>query len=126
MPGSRPAKPVKAGPLERVLAQVDVSFSNSMIEAWWRSLKHQWLYLNHLDSLGTVRKLVAFYVEQHNAVMPHSAFKGQTPNEMYFGTGGAVLDELAEHRRDALRRRLERNQEVACAACPRSQDDEAA
>jgi putative transposase len=28
----------------RVLAQVDVTFSNSMIEAFWRSLKHQWLY----------------------------------------------------------------------------------
>jgi transposase InsO family protein len=29
--------------LERVLAQVDVAYSNSMIEAFWRSLKHQWL-----------------------------------------------------------------------------------
>jgi len=28
--------------LERVLAQVDVAYSNSMIEAFWRSLKHQW------------------------------------------------------------------------------------
>jgi hypothetical protein len=27
--------------LERVLAQVDVAYSNSMIEAFWRSLKHQ-------------------------------------------------------------------------------------
>jgi putative transposase len=117
---------VGRGPLERVLAQIDVSFSNSMIEAWWRSLKHQWLYLNHLDSLATVRKLVAFYVEQHNAVMPHSAFKGQTPDEMYFGGGDLVPDELAARRREALRRRLERNREVACAACPRTRDDEAA
>lgn len=35
--------------LRRVLAQVDVTFSNSLIEAWWRSLKHQWLYLHQLD-----------------------------------------------------------------------------
>jgi len=27
----------------RVLAQVEVTFSNSMIEAFWRSLKHGWL-----------------------------------------------------------------------------------
>jgi transposase InsO family protein len=27
--------------LERVLAQVEVGFSNSLIEAYWRSLKHQ-------------------------------------------------------------------------------------
>jgi len=30
-----------SGKLRRVLAQVDVTFSNSLIEAWWRSLKHQ-------------------------------------------------------------------------------------
>ena len=29
--------------LRRTLAQVDVTFSNSMIEAFWRSLKHSWL-----------------------------------------------------------------------------------
>jgi putative transposase len=29
--------------LSRVLAQVEVTFSNSMIEAFWRSLKHSWL-----------------------------------------------------------------------------------
>ena len=34
------------GPLRRVLAQVEVSFSNSMIEALCRSLKHGWLYLH--------------------------------------------------------------------------------
>ncbi len=40
--------------LERALVQVDVAYSNSMIEAFWRSLKHQWLYLNSLDSLSWV------------------------------------------------------------------------
>jgi hypothetical protein len=73
---------VQDGILKRVLAQTDVQFSNSLIEAWWRGLKHQMLYLNTLDTLATVRKLVAFYVEQHNSHLPHAAFKGQTPNEM--------------------------------------------
>jgi transposase InsO family protein len=72
--------------LERVLAQVDVAYSNSMIEAFWRSLKHQWLYLNSLDSIERLRALVKFFVEEHNTQMPHSAFAGQTPDEMYFGT----------------------------------------
>ena len=30
----------------------------------------------------TVRRLVAFYVNEHNGVLPHSAFRGQTPDEM--------------------------------------------
>jgi transposase InsO family protein len=72
--------------LERVLAQVDVAYSNSMIEAFWRSLKHQWLYLNSLDSIERLRVLMALFVEEHNTQMPHWAFAGQTPDEMYFGT----------------------------------------
>jgi len=59
----------------------------SVIEAWWRSLRHQWLYLHMLDSLGSVKRVTAFYIEQRNTVMPHSAFLGQTPDEIYFGTG---------------------------------------
>ena len=76
--------------LERVLAQVDVTFSNWMIEAFWRSLKHQWLCLNSLDSVERLRTLVAFYVGQHNTQMPHAAFSGQTPDEMYFGTAAKL------------------------------------
>ncbi|XZE46673.1 hypothetical protein SH467x_001967 [Pirellulaceae bacterium SH467] len=37
---------VSDGTIQRILAQVDIVESNSMIEAWWRQLKHQWLYLN--------------------------------------------------------------------------------
>jgi putative transposase len=78
---------IASGVLRRVLAYTELKFSNSMIEAWWRSLKHQWLFLHPLDTVATVRRLVAFYVDQHNHVLPHSAFRGQTPDEMYFGTG---------------------------------------
>jgi hypothetical protein len=39
--------------------------------------------------------VVAFFVHQHNHVLPHSAFRGQTPDEMYFGTGAAAPAELA-------------------------------
>jgi hypothetical protein len=78
---------ITTGVLRRVLAFTELRFSNSMIEAWWRSLKHQWLFLHSLDCVAPVRRLVAFYVEEHNCVLPHSAFRGQTPDEMYFGTG---------------------------------------
>ena len=53
-----------------------------MIEAFWRSMKHQWLYLNSLDSVAAVRRRVSFYVAAHNTAVPHSAFQGQTPDEM--------------------------------------------
>ena len=47
-----------ASPIRRALAQVEIPEANSMIEAFWRSLRHQWLYLHDLDSLATVRRLV--------------------------------------------------------------------
>ena len=46
------------------------------------------------SGVTTVRRLVAFYVDEHNRVLPHSAFRGQTPDEMYFGTGDAVPADL--------------------------------
>src|SRR5262245_19378856 len=85
---------IAAGVLRRVIAFTELKFSNSMIEAWWRALKHQWLFLHSLDSVTTVRRLVEFYVDQHNRVLPHSAFRGQTPDEMYFSTGDAVPEDL--------------------------------
>jgi putative transposase len=88
-----------------------------MIESWWRVLKHQWLFLNTLDSVHAVEKLVAFYVQEHNGRLPHSAFRGQTPDEMYFGTGGKVPDELEAARQLARQARAEANRKRTCSAC---------
>ncbi len=103
--------------LRRTLAQVDVTFSNSMIEAFWRSLKHSWLYLHSLESIDSLRRLVDFYVKQHNEVMPHAAFHGQTPNEMFYETGGAVVVQLAAARNRAREERIRTNRAAACSVC---------
>jgi putative transposase len=92
---------ITVGVLRRVLAFTELKLSNSMIEAWWRSLKHQWLFLHSLDSVATVRRPVAFYVDEHHRVLPHSAVRGQTPDEMYFGTGDAVPADLTSRGRRA-------------------------
>lgn len=105
------------GRLRRVLAQVEVVYSNSMIEAWWRNLKHSWLYLHTLNSRAAVERLVAFYVEQHNSVMPHLAFDGRTPDEVYLGTATNLADELAARRRQARQDRLATNRAIACSEC---------
>jgi hypothetical protein len=103
--------------LTRVLAQVEVTFSNSMIEAFWRSLKHAWLYLHSLDNRPALHRLIEFYIEAHNQVMPHSAFGGQTPNEMFFGAGDAITLELATIRKAAREKRITENRSAACGVC---------
>jgi putative transposase len=101
----------------RVLAQVEVTFSNSMIEAFWRSLKHSWIYLHSLDTAAALRRLVEFYVTAHNEAMPHSAFEGQTPDEMHFGSGGAVAIDLAVSRQVAREERMKINRAARCGVC---------
>jgi putative transposase len=88
-----------------------------MIEALWRSLKHGWLYLHQLDTFAALEKLIAFYVEQHNTVVPHSAFAGQTPDEVYFGHGDQVPADLAAGRERAREARMKSNLALSCEAC---------
>lgn len=111
---------VSDGLIRRVIAQVDLRESNSLIERWWRSLKHAWLFLHALDTPATVRRLVAFYVEQHNQVMPHWAHKGLTPDEVYFHTGVGIRERLKAEHVKARRARLEVNQDLTCETCEAS------
>ena len=113
-------KLVDSGLLKRILAQTEIRYSNSLIESWWRVIKHQWLFLNTLDTAASVGKLVAFYVDQHNSHLPHSAFKGQTPDEMYFGTGDDIPKTLEEAKLQARELRLKLNRERNCHVCLQS------
>ncbi len=96
---------IHSGLLHRVLARIEITYSNSMIESWWRTLKHKWLYLNTLDTVSAVERLVRFYVQEHNTRLPHSAFQGQTPDEMYFQTGAQIPERLEAVRNEARRAR---------------------
>ena len=108
---------VNRGGLRRIVAQTDVRFSNSLIERFWRALKYNWCFLHQLDDLATLRRLVAFYIDQHNRVLPHTAFDGQTPDEMYLGSGEGVPSQLEEARARARAARLEANRRATCTAC---------
>jgi putative transposase len=82
-------------------------------------MKHQWLFLNTLDSVAALRRHVAFYVAAHNTQVPHSAFLGQTPDEMYSGTGEQVSADLASAKSAALDARLNANRLLECERCAR-------
>jgi hypothetical protein len=80
-------------------------------------MKHGWLFLHKLDTFAALEKLIAFYVEQHNSVVPHSTFAGQTPDEMYFGRGNQVPVALAAGRARASEARMKSNRELSCEDC---------
>jgi putative transposase len=108
---------VEGGVLRRVLAPVDLSFSDSLVEAWWRSLEHNRRFPLSRDSVPKVHRLVAFYVERYDAVVPHATSKGQMPDDMHFETGDGRPDRIAEARAPARAKRLEVNRARRCAVC---------
>jgi len=65
------------------------------------------------------------YVTAHHEVMPHAAFDGQTPDERYFGTGGAVPAELATARQIAREERMKANRSAGCGVCVPGADSDA-
>ena len=71
-------------------------------------------YLNSLDTVSSVTRFVRFYVGEHNARLPPSAFSGQTPDETYFGTGDHVPNELEDSRKAARQARLKANRSLSC------------
>ena len=75
------------------------------------------MFLNTLDSVETVRRLVAFYVAAHNGEIPHSAFRGQTPDEMYYARGQGVAEKLECAKKAARAARIEANQAASCRIC---------
>ncbi len=75
------------------------------------------MFLNTLDTVTAVENLVRFYVADHNGVLPHSAFKGQTPDEMYFGTGDEIPGELDAAKKSARAKRMEVNRAQSCTVC---------
>lgn len=103
--------------LTRILAQVDIVFSNSMIEAWWRELKHTFLFTHVLDSTAVVAATVGYYVEQHNAVVGRAILGGRTPDEVYHGRAIELPRHLAEHAEAARKARVEWNRSRSCNRC---------
>jgi len=80
-------------------------------------MKHNWFFLNQLDTTAAVESLVAFYVTAHDSIMPHAAFNGQTPDEVYFDSGDHVDARLAKSQAEARRARSAVNRILACVQC---------
>lgn len=71
--------------LKRVYAKVDVKYSNSMVESFFRSIKNNHIYKHSFENIEKLKKQIGFYINEHNHYIPHSAFEFQTPKEIYKG-----------------------------------------
>ena len=60
------------------------SIYNIYIERFWRSFKHEEIYLNYYKSMNELRYLIDNYMKKHNSRRLHSAIGNKTPNEVYY------------------------------------------
>lgn len=68
------------------IAQRDVLFSNSMIEAFNKVLKHQFLYPKTISNRVALENIMAEAIPIYNNIRPQWQLSGNTPNETFNGT----------------------------------------
>ncbi|WP_298288548.1 DDE-type integrase/transposase/recombinase [uncultured Lutibacter sp.] len=66
-------------PIQHLIAQKTVTFSNSMIEAFNRTLKHQFLYPKHPNSKKQLEIVLQESIETYNNRKPQLNLGGNTP-----------------------------------------------
>lgn len=67
--------------ISQIIAQADVHFSNSMIEAVFKKFKSVTTCEN-INTLSGLKRKVAWFVKQYNCSMPHSMLNGALPFEV--------------------------------------------
>ena len=110
---------LKDSPLDRIIAQVDIHFSNSMIEAFFRSMKNNYLYYQDLTTVEVFKNKIGFYVHEYNIKIPHPAHNGATPAEIFNGTWDeSHVEKLKASLKEAYKKRIQVNQNKAsCRLC---------
>lgn len=56
---------------------------NIWIERWFRSLKHECVYINEYETISQLEKIIAAWVDDYNTYRPHQTL-GTTPAETYY------------------------------------------
>jgi len=100
------------------LAQIDIEPSNSMIEYFFKILKHRYLFLKSLDDISTVIKHTGYFIDQHNHVIPQQVLGGATPAETYFGRWNKDREnQIATNHLKARKSRMEYHRSLSCRVC---------
>jgi putative transposase len=98
--------------IQHLVAQRDIEFSNSMIEAANKQLKYRFLYHHHIADYGALVKYVEQSVNDYNN-RPHHVLHGLTPLEVLQGKIPSP-HAYAEQTRQSKANRLIENKKIKC------------
>ena len=110
---------IKTGFISRIIAQLDVVYSNSLIESFFNQLKNRYLYYEDINTPLKLQKCVDFYVQQQNEVIPMMSLNGTTPIQAYQSGELPKIDKDHQKQQtlEALRKRIEYRSALSCQAC---------
>jgi len=101
--------------ITKLIAQKDIHFSNSMIEAVNKRIKYDFLFREQLADFESVKRFLETAVEQYNN-RPHSALFGLTPHEVFYGATPDKTLFKDQINRAKLLRKAE-NKALSCHNC---------
>jgi putative transposase len=67
---------------------------NVFIERLWRSLKYECVYIHAFETGSAPRAGLTRWIAFYNAVRPHTALDGRTPDEAYYEMENSALPGL--------------------------------
>jgi len=102
--------------IRHLIAQVDIKFSNSMVEAVNKVMKHQFLLPKQISSLKQLKTAVKQDVELYNEVRPQSILRGNTPRETHSGIPND-FSRFTNGFQSQKQIRLAENQKSLCNSC---------
>ena len=100
--------------LQHIVAQRDVEFSNSMIEAANKNLKYRFLYHKHITDFSSLCQWLPQAIEDYNN-RPHDVLSGLTPLEVL---SGKTIDKISSSRQmqTAKTVRIAENKKQKCCS----------
>ena len=105
--------------VQKIIAQQDVIFSNSIIEACNKLVKYRWLYLYDIPDFNSLVRYMERFVPMYNEIRPHCSLKGLTPLEAYTGKMDVMKkEELKLRFKQAQEARIMENRQHKCSVCP--------
>jgi len=103
-------------PIEHIIAQKDVAFSNSMVEALNKTMKHQFLFPKMIENRTQLDLALQASVPIYNTIRPQMSLGGNTPQETFNGLSidfSRYSQNFNEHK--AYRR--QQNRKNSCNIC---------
>lgn len=102
--------------IRKLIAQKDIVFSNSMVEAVNKRLKYDFLFTTKMKDYEQTLRYLTYAVETYNT-KPHSAHYGLTPKEVFNGAVPCKTTYSLAIRYAALKR-SKFNATMECQECP--------